>query len=127
MNTVFQITENPYAFRNEIRVKARNVHIVRYGVETASYSEPKMWNSMGYKAFDTLNIEYKAFDALNKCNARSKNWCPGKWQCKLCKTYIFRTCRKYYFRDFIFVKLTFVVHQFVITAPICNNKCCPDL
>ena len=118
MNTVFQITENPYAFRNEIRVKARNVHTVRYGFETAPYSEPKMWNS--------IPREYKVFDTLNKCNARSKNWYPGKWQCKLCKRYIFRTCQKYYFRDFIFVKLTFVVHQFVITAPICN-KCCPDL
>ena len=36
MKNIFPIIENPYDLRNETKFKSRNVHTVRYGIETAS-------------------------------------------------------------------------------------------
>ena len=46
MKNIFPIIENPYNLRNETKFKSRNVHTVRYGIETASFVEPKIWSSI---------------------------------------------------------------------------------
>ena len=33
MNEVFEIVECPYALRNEIKLKSRKIHSIRYGIE----------------------------------------------------------------------------------------------
>ena len=37
MNEVFEIVECPYALRNEIKLKSRKIHSIRYGTETAFF------------------------------------------------------------------------------------------
>ena len=37
MNEVFEIVECPYALRNEIKLKSRKIHSIRYGIETAFF------------------------------------------------------------------------------------------
>ena len=36
MKEVLEIVECPYALRNELKLKSRKIHSVRYGIETAS-------------------------------------------------------------------------------------------
>ena len=40
MKNVFQITENPYDSRNKNKFKLRNVHTVRYGIESGPCDFP---------------------------------------------------------------------------------------
>ena len=41
---IFPIIENPYDLRKETKFKSRNVHTVRYGIETASFVAPRIWS-----------------------------------------------------------------------------------
>ena len=66
------ITENPYAFRNEMRFKTRSVLLVPYGVVTASYVGPKLSNS--------IPREYKECDFLHEFKAKIKTCYPQKCQ-----------------------------------------------
>ena len=61
MKNIFPIIENPYVSRNETKFKSRNVHTVRYGIKTASFVAPKIWNSIprSYKECSFVN-EFKA-------------------------------------------------------------------
>ena len=43
MKNIFPVIENPYDLRNETKFKSRNVHTVRYGIETASFVAPKIF------------------------------------------------------------------------------------
>ena len=54
MKNVFQIIENPYDLGNETKFKARNVHTVRYGIETVSFAA---WFSISrsYKECSSVN------------------------------------------------------------------------
>ena len=36
MKEVLEIVECPYALRNELKLKSRKIHSVRYGIETGS-------------------------------------------------------------------------------------------
>ena len=47
MNNVFEFNDNPCSLRNGTAYfTSRNVRTVRYGIETASFVEPKIWNSI---------------------------------------------------------------------------------
>ena len=46
MKEVFEIVEGPYALRNELELKSRKMHCVRYGTETASFVGARVWNSL---------------------------------------------------------------------------------
>ena len=46
MKGVFEIVEGPYALRNELKLKSRKIHCVRYGIETASFVGARVWNSL---------------------------------------------------------------------------------
>ena len=70
MENIFPIIENPYDLRNEIKFKSRNVHTVRYGIETASFVAPKIWSS--------IPRSYKECSSVNEFNR------------KLCKNYIYQ-------------------------------------
>ena len=37
MNEAFEIVEGLYALRNELKLKSRKIHSVRYGIETACF------------------------------------------------------------------------------------------
>ena len=65
MNTIFQITHNPYVFRNGYKFKARNVHFLIHGTETASDVGPKILNS--------FPREYEKCYSLNEFEAKKKS------------------------------------------------------
>ena len=46
MKEVFEIVEDPYALRNELKLKSRKMYCVRYGIETASFVGARVWNSL---------------------------------------------------------------------------------
>ena len=43
---VFEIVEGPYSLRNELNLKSKKIHSVRYGSETASFVGARIWNSL---------------------------------------------------------------------------------
>ena len=82
MNDVFSIMESPYPLRNELRFKSRNIHTVRYGIETAAFVGSKIWSY--------LPSELKESKSLNKFRSKIKTWKPENCPCKLCKIYLQR-------------------------------------
>ena len=46
MKEVFEIAVGPYTLRNELKLKSRKIHSVRYGIETASFVGARIWNSL---------------------------------------------------------------------------------
>ena len=44
MKEVFEIVECPYALRNELKLKSRKIHSVRYVIETASFIRARVWS-----------------------------------------------------------------------------------
>ena len=81
MNSVFELNDNPYSLRNDMTFfKSRNVHIVRYGIETASFVGPRIWNS--------LPQEIKESTSLQIFKGKIKSWTPKNCPCKLYKNYI---------------------------------------
>ena len=80
MKIVFPIIENPYDLRSETEFKSRNVHTVRYGIETASFVAPRIWSS--------IPRSYKDCSSVNEFKAKIEFWYPENSPCKLCKNYI---------------------------------------
>ena len=81
MKNVFPIIDNPYNLRNETKFKSRNVHTVRYGIETASFVAPRIWSSIPRNC--------KECSSVNEFKAKIKFWYPENCPCKLCKNYIY--------------------------------------
>ena len=79
---VFEIVEGPYALRNELKLKSRKIHSVRYHTETASSVAARIWNS--------LPSDLKECKSLELFRSKIKNWIPKNCPCKLCKTYLQR-------------------------------------
>ena len=77
MKEVSEIVEGSHALRNELELKSRKIHSVRYGIEAASFVGARVWNSLP----SDLN-QCKSFEFFK---SKIKN-CP----CKLCKTYLQR-------------------------------------
>ena len=46
MKELFEIVEGPHALRNELKLKSRKIHSVRYGIETAFFVGARVWNSL---------------------------------------------------------------------------------
>ena len=82
MKNVFPIIDNPYNLRNETKFKSRNVHTVRYGIETASFVAPRIWSSIPRNC--------KECSSVNEFKAKIKFWYPENCPCKLCKNYIYQ-------------------------------------
>ena len=82
MKIFFPIIENPYELRNETKFKSRNVHTLRYGIETASIVVPKTLSS--------IPRSYKGCSSANEFKAKIKVWYPENFPCKLCKNCIYQ-------------------------------------
>ena len=80
MKEVFDIVEGPYALRNELKIKLRKTHCVRYGIYTASF--------VGARAWKSLPSDLKECKSLEPFKQKIKNWIPENYPCKLCKTYL---------------------------------------
>ena len=46
MKEVFEIAEYLYALRNELKLKSRKIHSVKYGIHKASFVGARVWNSL---------------------------------------------------------------------------------
>ena len=82
MKSVFRIDQNTYSLRNNDRFKSRNVHTVQFGIETATFLGPKIWNS--------VPNDIKNSASLSEFKEKIKAWYPENCPCKLCKTYVFQ-------------------------------------
>ena len=69
--------ENKDDLRNKTNFKSRNVHTVRYGIETASFVAPRIWSS--------ILRSYKEYSSVNEFKAKIKFWYPEDCPCKLLK------------------------------------------
>ena len=58
MNSVFELNDNPHSLRNDMAFfKSRNVHTVRYGIETASFVGPRIWNSLPQEIKESTSLQ----------------------------------------------------------------------
>ena len=80
MKELFEIVEGPHVLRNELKLKSRKTHSVRY--ETASFVGARVWNS--------LPSDLKQCKSLEIFKSKIKNWIPENCPCKLCTTYLQR-------------------------------------
>ena len=60
--------------------RGKNVRTVRYGIETASFVGPRIWNS--------IPKEIKESASLQIFKSKIKSWTPKNCPCKLCKNYV---------------------------------------
>ena len=65
MKEVFEIVEGPYTLRNELKLKPRKIHSVRYGIETASFVGTRVWN--------ILPSDFKKCKSLELFKSKIKN------------------------------------------------------
>ena len=79
VNDIFCFTETNYLLRRD-KFKTKTPRTVLYGIETASYIGPKLW--------DALPADYKNVNSLDEFKMKIKNWVPKNCPCRLCKTYI---------------------------------------
>ena len=54
MSDIFTISENPYKFRNFQIPYSSNERTVKFGIETATYMGPQIWNLLPYCLETTL-------------------------------------------------------------------------
>ena len=81
MKEVFEIVEgSPNALRNELKLKSRKIHCVRYGIETVSFVGARFWNS--------LPSDFKERKFLELFKSKIKKCIPENCPCKLCETYL---------------------------------------
>ena len=82
MKEIFEIVECPYALRNELELKSRKIHSVRYGIKTAFF--------VGARVLSSLPSDFKECKSLELFKLKIKNCIPENCSCKLCKTYLQR-------------------------------------
>ena len=46
MKNIFQIEDTPYNLRHKFLVKSINVRYVNYGTHTASFVDPRIWETI---------------------------------------------------------------------------------
>ena len=68
MKEVSEIVERSHALRNELELKSRKIHSVRYGIETASFVGARVWNS--------LPSDLKQCKSFELFKTKIKNWIP---------------------------------------------------
>ena len=67
---------------NKLRCKSQNIRTARYGIETATFADSRIWSY--------LPSELKEDTLLNKFRLKTKTWKPENLSCKLCKIYLQR-------------------------------------
>ena len=68
MKEVFDNVEGPYALGNKLKLKSRKIQSLRYSIETASFVDARVWNS--------LPIDFKQCKSLELFKPKIKNWIP---------------------------------------------------
>ena len=56
MKEIFEIVEGPHALRNELKLKPRKIHSVRYGIETASFVGARVCNPVTLSNLNPLSF-----------------------------------------------------------------------
>ena len=56
MSEVFDIIETPYPLRNELRINSRNMHTVRYGIETAAFVGSRIWSCVASEQKESTSL-----------------------------------------------------------------------
>ena len=69
---IFRTVGNPYSLTNETKFKYCKVLTVRYGIETASFAEPTIWNSIPSEVENRLRMRNSIF-LRQKTRKRCKN------------------------------------------------------
>ena len=46
MKEVFEIVEGPYPLKNQLKLKSRKIHYVRYCIESTSFATARFWKSL---------------------------------------------------------------------------------
>ena len=82
MKEIFEIENQNYNFSYDFSVKRCNIRSVYYGIETASFIGPKIW--------DTLPNSCKDATSLHSFKVNLKRWIPENCHCRVYKTYIQR-------------------------------------
>ena len=73
MKEVFEIVEDPYALRNELKLKQKKIHSVRYGIETASFVGARVWKN--------LPSDLRQCKSLGLFKSKTKNWIAENCPC----------------------------------------------
>ena len=80
MNNIFKVNQNfPYNLRKQNILQSGTPSSVRYGTETISYIDPKIWSLVP----ETI----KSYDSLKSFKQKIKKWKPD-CLCRLCKVYL---------------------------------------
>ena len=82
MKEVFEIVEGPYPLKNQLKLKSRKIHYVRYCIESTSFATARFWKS--------LPSDPKECKSHELFKSKIRNWIPENCLCKLCKTYLYR-------------------------------------
>ena len=80
MNQVFPLKEN-IKYHSQNKFKTRNVHSVKYGINTLTHLGPKIWAM--------VPDEIKDETSLMNFKTKIRQWRPSECPCNLCKTYIY--------------------------------------
>ena len=68
MNDVFEFIEKPCSLRTTSHFRSRKIRTTKYGGETPSYLDPKLWN--------LVPNEYKTIESFADFKAKIKTWVP---------------------------------------------------
>ena len=101
MKNIFEFNDNPYSLRNDTAYfKSRNVRTVRYGIETASFVGPRIWNSIPKEIKESASLQI----------LKIKSWTPKNFPSKLCKNYVQHL--SYLFKVDILVNFFIYIYMF---------------
>ena len=76
MKEIFEIAECLYALKNELKIKSKKIHSVRYGIETVF--------TMTLKYGNPLNFSNQKLDSLKLPLQNLETLPPTSWLCANC-------------------------------------------
>ena len=80
MSELFGVKERKYILRNDNALVSNSPHSTRYGLNTISHLEPKIW--------EIIPNEIKGCKSLNSFKAKINMWVPTNCPCNLCRPYV---------------------------------------
>ena len=76
MKEIFVRIDSPYLLKTKQRLKVDQVKTSAYGLETASFRESQIWN--------TLGSSFKQLSSVNSFKEKIKRWDGSNCNCKIC-------------------------------------------
>ena len=80
MKDDFEFADVHYNLKNESKCSRRIPCTEKYGIETASSIDPKLW--------DKVPTEVKNSKSLEEFEAQIQAWVPKNYLCNICKLFI---------------------------------------